>query len=92
MLGPAPASVSSAEHEQRLKELLSGQTPAERLPLVATATDVGHDPELYDSLTTELGRPSSYCLKARATAAEFNPAPGKQSRLRLSVEASGKRP
>ena len=54
LLGPAPATVGPAEHEQRLKELLSGQTPAERLPLVATASDVAYDVELYDSLTTEL--------------------------------------
>jgi hypothetical protein len=174
LLGPAPASVGSAEHEQRLKELLSGQTPAERLPLVATASDVAYDVGLYDSLTTELDtrRPVDvklnvgsatllsgaleqglanrvtagmrgtfrscyrralerdesapltqkldvvlqvnpngtvesatvegkqepslsyffYCLKARATSAEFTPAPGKLSRLRFSIDATATRP
>lgn len=54
LLGPAPASAGAAEREQRLKELLSGQTPVERLPLVAVTADVGYDSNLYYSLTTEL--------------------------------------
>lgn len=173
LLGPAPAGADSAEREQRLKELLSGQTPVERLPLVAVARDVGYDSDLYDSLTTELDTrppvevtlhvgpatllsggleqgtanrltagmrasfrncfrraleqnedaPASakfdvvllvnpdggvesatvegkqdpalsqffHCLKARANAAQFDPTPSKQSRLRFSVDATGKR-
>lgn len=173
VLGPAPGRASVAEREQRLKELLSGQTPVERLPLVAVARDVGYDSDLYDSLTTELDTrppvdvtlhvgtatllsgaleqvladrltsamrgslrncfrraleqnedaPSTtkidvvllvnadgtvesaavegkqdpglsqffYCLKARASAARFDPAPGRQSRLRFSVDATGTR-
>jgi hypothetical protein len=54
LLGPAPAGISSAEREQALKELLSGQTPAERLPLCATDRDAAYDPAQYASLTTEL--------------------------------------
>jgi len=173
LLGPVPASASAAEREQRLKELLSGQTPVERLPLVAVARDVGYDSDLYDSLTTELDTRSPvnvtlrvgtatllsgtleqelanrvtsamrgsfrscfrraleqnedappttkvdvvllvnadgsvesaavegkrdpglsqffYCLTARATAARFDPPPGKPSRLRFSVDATGTR-
>lgn len=54
LVGPAPPAAASAEREQRLKELLSGQTPVERLPHVAVARDVGYDADLYHSLTTEL--------------------------------------
>ncbi len=54
LLGPAPAAPGATGREQRLKELLSGQTPAERLPLVATESEGSYDPELYRSLTTEI--------------------------------------
>jgi hypothetical protein len=57
LLGPAPANAALGEREQRLRELLSGQTPVERLPLVAAAADVGYEPGLYDSLTTEVETP-----------------------------------
>lgn len=52
-LGPSPAGAPLADREQRLTELLTGQTPAERLPLHDTDPDAPYDFQLYDRLTTE---------------------------------------
>jgi len=57
LLGPGAAFMSASEREQRLRELLSGQIPSERLPLVDTDPDAPHDPDLHARLTsTALGR------------------------------------
>jgi hypothetical protein len=57
LLGPLPAGKASAEREQRLQELLSGQTPAERLPLHDTNA-APYDAELYLKLTSEPDAPA----------------------------------
>ena len=50
-LGPGPTGTSSSDREQRLKKLFSGETRTDRLPLVDTAPNVFHDPDLHARLT-----------------------------------------
>lgn len=65
--GPSAAGVALPEREQHVRELISGQASAERLPLVVTESNLSYDPGLFRRLTTELDTAGLTSLRGLAS-------------------------